>query len=267
LQGFFYVRLGAMPKLSAVIITFNEEPNIARCLQSLTTVVDEIVVVDSGSTDRTELLCKQFNAKFIVHPFAGHIQQKNFALSQASNDWVLCLDADEELSSVLADSIHKVMENNPQTGYTMNRLNNYCGAWIRHGSWYPDRKLRLFNRQEVQWTGVNPHDKAEPVEPKKIFHLKGDLLHYSYKSIQEHINRVDFFSTIAAKAYFEQGKKCRWHHLIIRPAHAFVRDFILRLGFLDGYKGWVIARFASYYTYLKYVKLKDYQRRGTNELS
>jgi glycosyltransferase involved in cell wall biosynthesis len=267
MQGFFYVRLDTMPKISAVIITFNEEQNIARCMQSLVHVVDEIVVIDSGSTDQTVPICLKFNAKVVVHAFEGHIEQKNYALTQASNDWVLSLDADEALSPILAESIKSVMQANPQTGYTMNRLNNYCGAWIKHGSWYPDRKLRLFNRKEVRWTGVNPHDKAEPFEQKNIFHLKGDLLHYSYKSVQEHINRVDFFSTIAAKAYFSQGKKCRWHHLLIRPAHAFVRDYILRMGFLDGYNGWVIARFASYYTYLKYVKLKDYQRRASNELS
>jgi glycosyltransferase involved in cell wall biosynthesis len=203
--------------------------------------------------------------RFIVHPFEGHIQQKNFALSQASHDWVLSLDADEALSDKLADSIKRVLNNHPQTGYTMNRLNNYCGSWIRHGTWYPDRKLRLFDRNKVKWSGVNPHDKALPIDGSKTFHLQGDLLHYSYKSIHEHIKRVDFFSTIAARAYFDKGKICKWHHLIFRPAHAFVRDYFLRLGFLDGYNGWVIARFASYYTYLKYVKLKDYQRRNGYE--
>lgn len=256
-----------MPKLSAVIITYNEQENIRRCLESLKNTVDEIVVVDSGSSDNTEEICREFGARFIVHSFQGHIEQKNYALDQASGNWVLSLDADEALSPRLAESIRNAMAGNPQTGFTMNRLNNYCGSWIRHGTWYPDRKLRLFDKSKVRWTGVNPHDKAEPLQSEKVFHLKGDLLHYSYKTIEEHIKRVDFFSTIAAKAYFDKGKRCRNHHLLIRPAHAFIRDFVLRLGFLDGYKGWVIARMASYYTFLKYIKLRDYQRTGSYEKS
>ena len=244
-----------MRKLSAVIITFNEERNIGRCLESLHGVADEIVVVDSFSTDKTQEIVTKHNALFIQHTFQGHIQQKNFALSQASNDFVISLDADEALSDTLKMNILKVKEENAADGYSMNRLSNYCGHWIRHGSWYPDKKLRLFDRSKVQWAGVNPHDKAEANDGSVIKHLEGDLLHYTYYTIEEHVRKLDYFSSIAAKAYFEKNKKAGWFDLIIRPGFAFFRDFILRAGFLDGYYGWVIARFTAHYTMQKYVKL------------
>lgn len=244
-----------MRKLSAVIITFNEERNISRCLESLHDIVDEIIIIDSFSTDKTQEIASTFNAIFIRHTFQGHIQQKNFALSQASNDFVISLDADEALSDTLKKNILKVKEEEDADGYSMNRLSNYCGHWIRHGSWYPDKKLRIFNRTKVQWAGVNPHDKAEAIDGTVIKHLEGDLLHYTYYTIEEHVRKLDYFSSIAAKAYFEKSKTAGWFDLLIRPWFAFFRDFILRAGFLDGYYGWVIARFTAHYTMQKYVKL------------
>ena len=251
-----FVGLSGMQKLSAVIITFNEERNIARCLESLQGVVDEIIIVDSFSTDTTQEIARTYNAVFIQHAFEGHIQQKNFALSQASNDFVISLDADEALSETLRNSILKVKKGQIADGYSMNRLSNYCGHWIRHGSWYPDKKLRLFDRRKVQWAGFNPHDKAEAIEGSVLNHLDGDILHYTYYTIEEHVRKLDYFSTIAAKAYFERNKKAGWFDLYIRPGFAFFRDFILRAGFLDGYYGWVIARFTAHYTMQKYVKLR-----------
>ena len=245
-----------MRKLSAVIITFNEERNIGRCLESLQGIVDEIIIVDSFSTDKTQEIASSFNAVFIQHAFKGHIQQKNFALSQASNDFVISLDADEALSDPLKTSILQVKEQHTADGYSMNRLSNYCGHWIRHGSWYPDKKLRLFDRTKVQWAGVNPHDKAEALEGTVLKHLSGDLLHFTYYTIEEHVRKLDYFSSIAANAYFEKNKKAGLFNLIIRPGFAFFRDFILRAGFLDGYYGWVIARFTAHYTMQKYVKLR-----------
>ena len=245
-----------MQKLSAVIITFNEERNIARCLESLRGVADEIVVVDSFSTDKTQEIVAKYNATFFQHAFEGHIQQKNFALSQASNDLVISLDADEALSEKLRNNILKVKRDQIADGYSMNRLSNYCGHWIRHGSWYPDKKLRLFNRTKVQWAGINPHDKAEAIEGSVINHLNGDILHYTYYTIEEHVKKLDYFSSIAANAYLKKNKKAGWFDLAIRPGFAFFRDFILRAGFLDGYYGWVIARFTAHYTMQKYVKLR-----------
>lgn len=246
-----------MTSLSAVIITFNEERNIGRCLKSLEGLVQEIVVVDSGSTDKTRQLCESAGAKFIVNSFQGHIEQKNFALDQASNIWVLSLDADEEVSPRLKESIQTTMAQNPELGYSMNRLSNYCGKWIHHGSWYPDTKLRLFDRTKVRWAGTNPHDKAMPLEAGKTGHLKGDLHHYSYYTIDEHLKKLDYFSTIAAKAYYEKGRRSSSWNILINPAFAFIRDYIFRAGFLDGYYGFLIAKFTAQYTFQKYVKLRD----------
>lgn len=252
----FLVRLNTMHKISAVIITFNEERNISRCLDSLQGIVDEIVVVDSYSTDRTQELVENSGARFIQNTFEGHIEQKNYALSQASHDWVLSLDADEALSDQLKDAIRQVKTSINHDGYTMNRLSNYCGHWIRHGSWYPDTKLRLFDRTKIRWTGVNPHDKASPITTATVSHLKGDLLHFTYYTIEEHVRKLDYFSSIAAKAYFQKKKPAHLWDLWVRPGFAFFRDFILRGGFLDGYYGWVIARFTAHYTFQKYVKLR-----------
>ena len=245
-----------MHKLSAVIITFNEERNIARCLDSLQSVADEIIIVDSFSTDKTQEIASKYNAVFIQHAFEGHIQQKNYALSCASFNFVISLDADEALSETLRNNILKVKMGQIADGYSMNRLSNYCGHWIRHGSWYPDKKLRLFNRTKVQWAGINPHDKAEAIEGSVVNHLDGDILHYTYYTIEEHVKKLDYFSSIAAKAYFEKNKHAGWFDLSIRPGFAFFRDFILRAGFLDGYYGWVIAKFTAQYTLQKYVKLR-----------
>lgn len=254
-----------MIPFSAVIITFNEERNIERCLDSLKDIAAEIIVVDSGSTDQTRSICERHGVTFLVHPFEGHIQQKNFALDQASNRWVLSLDADEALSQELKSSIRQIMSGKPAVGYSMNRLSNYCGTWIHHGSWYPDRKLRLFDKTKVRWTGVNPHDKAEPVNQEPTSHLKGDILHYTYYAVDEHIRKLDYFSGIAAKAYFEKGRHASWFDLHIRPGFAFFRDYILRAGFLDGYSGWLIAKFTAHYTLQKYAKLKELKLRHRHD--
>jgi len=246
--------------LSVVIITFNEAKNIARCLHSVQDLADEIVVVDSFSSDQTEAICRTFpQVRFIQHPFEGHIQQKNFALDQASHTWVLSLDADEALSPELHSSIQHVLEAPDADAYRFNRLSNYCGSWIRHGSWYPDTKLRLFNRHKVRWQGINPHDKAMLTENGLVRHIKGDLLHYTYYTIQEHIVKLDYFSTLAAQAYFQRQRKATTFHIVVNPIFAFVRDYVFRQGFLDGYYGYVIARLTAFYTFQKYIKLRALQ--------
>jgi len=174
-----------MIKLSAVIITFNEERNIGRCLESLRGVVDDIVVVDSFSTDKTEAICLEHGARFVKHAFAGHIEQKNWAITQALYPHVLSLDADEALSDVLKQSILNAKANFNKQGYYMNRLTNYCGQWIRHSDWYPDRKLRLWDARKGSWGGTNPHDKYSLLAgDKESDWLKGDLLHYSYYTVE-----------------------------------------------------------------------------------
>lgn len=246
-----------MIKLSVVIITFNEERNIGRCLDSVMDIADDIVVVDSYSKDGTESICKQKGVRFISHVFEGHIQQKNWAITQAEYPTVLSLDADEALDDRLKASILSTKANWKADGYTMNRLTNYCGKWIRHTGWYPDQKLRLWNTQKGEWTGVNPHDRYEMDDGSNICHLKGDILHYSYYSIAEHIKQVDFFTEIAAKASFEQGKRSSLFKVVFSPIFKFIRDYVFKLGFLDGYYGFVISAISSQATFIKYVKLKQ----------
>ncbi len=243
-------------KISAVIITFNEARNITRCIDSLDGVVDEVVVVDSFSTDKTREICESMGAKFVCHEFEGHIQQKNWAITQASYAYVLSLDADEALSEELKESILAVKENWQADGYSFNRLNNYCGKWIKHGGWYPDRKLRLWDKSKGQWGGRNPHDTFIMKPKTQTKHLKGDLLHYSYYTIEEHRIQANKFARIGAKSYWEHGKKAPLYKVIFSPVVRFVSSYFIQLGFLDGYYGWVIAVISYRETKLKYKLLR-----------
>jgi glycosyltransferase involved in cell wall biosynthesis len=246
-----------MISLSAVIITFNEEKNIARCIDSLTGIADDIVVVDSFSTDRTEAICKSKGVRFVQHTFEGHIQQKNWAITQAKFPHVLSLDADEALDESLKKSILDVKKDWKKHGYYMNRLTNYCGKWIKHCGWYPDKKLRLWDSTKGNWTGINPHDKYElHAGDANTGHLEGDILHYSFYTIEQHLRQVDYFTTISSKALFEKGKKANTLHLLINPAVKFFRDYFFKLGFLDGYYGFIVCKISAKATYLKYAKLK-----------
>ncbi len=255
-----------MIKLSVVIITFNEEKNIERCLLSVKEIADEIVVLDSFSKDRTEEICKKYNVKFFQHAFDGHIQQKNRAITYASNEYVLSLDADEALDETLKISISDIKKNFVNGGYYMNRLTNYCGHWVKHCGWYPDTKLRIWGRSKGHWTGINPHDKYELFSgDKNAGHLKGDILHYSYYSIEDHYKQVEYFTTISAKAYFEKGKKAPLFKLIINPIAKFIDHYLLKLGFLDGNAGYLISKISAYATYLKYKKLRDLYHQKTSK--
>lgn len=253
-------------KLSVVIIAYNEEHNIGRCIQSVQGLADEVLVVDSFSADRTVAICQELGARVVQHAFTGHIEQKNYALSKATFDWVLSLDADEALSNTLKQSIQNIKSTleNGVGGYTMNRLTNYCGHWVRHCGWYPDTKLRLFNRTLGEWGGVNPHDKFELYDKKALpYLLKGDILHYSYYTRSDHYRQVEYFTTIAAKAHYARGKRARVINLLVNPAVKFLRDFVLKLGFLDGSTGFTISRISAYATYLKYKKILALQRHAT----
>lgn len=242
-------------KLSVIIITFNEEKNIERCLASVKDIADEIVVVDSFSTDQTKEICLKYNVKFIEHQFDGHIEQKNWAITQASSPYILSLDADEALTAELTKEIQQIKNNWQFDGYTFNRLTNYCGKWIKHCGWYPDVKLRLFDCKKGSWKGTNPHDRYE-VDTKNTKHINHDILHYSYYSISDHIKQVNYFTDIAAKAAFVEGKKSSLFKITINPIIKFLRDYFFKLGFLDGYYGFIISVISSHATFLKYVKLK-----------
>ncbi|MCF8366644.1 MAG: glycosyltransferase family 2 protein [Bacteroidales bacterium] len=254
-----------MPKLSVVIITFNEERNIARCLSSVKDVADDIVVVDSFSTDNTKSICESYGARVIEHAFEGHISQKNFAIWQAKYPHQLSLDADEALTDELKKEILKVKENWITDGYRMNRLANYCGKWIRHSGWYPDPKLRLYDSRKGNWGGLDPHDKFEMFPGSKVEFLKGDILHYTYYTIEEHVAQSNKFSSIAAKALIEKGKPVYFIQIITNPVAKFIRNYILRLGFLDGFYGFIICQGAAHETFLKYVKALQFKKSGSKK--
>ncbi len=245
-----------MPKISGVIIAFNEEKNIERCINSLRKVCDEIIVVDSYSTDRTEEICRSLNVRFFQNPFGGYREQKNYALQFASFDYVLSLDADEALSVELEESILKVKDNLKFDGYYVKRLNNYCGQWIYHSNWYPDWKLRLFKKDKGHWGGINPHDRFELTKKSTSSHLQGDLLHWVLSTYEEHIAKTNNFSTIAAREYYKLGKKSSYLKIILNPSWRFVKAYFLKLGFLDGFNGFVICSLSAHTSFLKYMKLK-----------
>lgn len=250
-------------KISATIITFNEERNIRRCLESLVPVADEIVVVDSFSKDNTENICKEFGVRFIQNTFGGHIEQKNFAIDQASHPWILSLDADEALDSALTQSILELKKTNPShKGYRFNRLTNYCGTWIRHSGWYPDTKVRLVLKSEARWMGVNPHDRLEVIDGSSTGFLVGDLLHYSYYTQEDHLKQIEFFSGIASKELFKKNKKVSWPMIILKVIVQYIKNLIIKVGFLDGRAGFTIARLSAYATYRKYYKLMMLHREN-----
>ncbi len=252
--------------LSVVIITFNEERNISRCIKSVKEIADDIVIVDSFSTDKTKDICLQLNVRFIENKFSGHIEQKNFAITQAKYPYILSLDADEALDETLKSEIAFAKNNWQYDGYKMNRLTNYCGKWIRHCGWYPDTKLRLWDSRKGKWKGINPHDKYELNENSNIKHLKGNILHYSYYTIEEHYKQLDYFSNISANAMFEIGKKSNLFLLLIKPIAKFIKAYFIKMGFLDGKYGFIISKLMSYETYLKYKRLLELQRSFNNSL-
>ena len=245
-----------MPHLSAVIITFNEQDHISRCLESLHGIADEILVVDSYSTDSTEEICRKFNVRFVQHAFEGYFEQKNYALSLASFPIVLSLDGDEALSDELKKSLLEVKNNWKCDGYHFNRSNNYCGKWLRFSRWYPDRQLRFFDKGKGRWTGPNPHDKVKLERGTRIKWLKGDLLHWNYASYEDHIDKINRFSTIAALEYFRAGKRAGLLTATIHTAWSFFRSYFLNAGFLDGYSGYICCSITAYASFLKYAKLR-----------
>lgn len=245
--------------LSVCIITKDEEANLPDCLDSVKWA-DEVVVVDSRSGDRTREIAAAAGARVLERDFAGHIEQKNFAVDQAKNDWVLCVDADERLTPALADSVRKALEDPaPAEGYELSRLTFHLGRPIRHGGWYPDRKVRLFDRRKARWGGRNPHDHV--TVQGRVGRLEGDLLHYSYRSISAHLRQIDFFTDIAAKEKRARGERSSVGRIALRPAWKFLRMFFLKAGFLDGVPGFIVAASGAYYVFLKYAKLREIEYR------
>jgi glycosyltransferase involved in cell wall biosynthesis len=245
-----------MVKLSVVIITFNEEKNIGRCLESVRNIADDVVVVDSFSSDNTKAICEKHHARFVEHRFEGHIEQKNWALKQANYPNILSLDADEAVSSEMEKAIIKIKSNWTHDGYFFNRLTRYCNKWIKHCGWYPDRKLRLWDSRKGRWTGVNPHDKFMMDGDARVTRAPGDILHYSFYSIEDHMNQVNKFSTIKAEHAFRRGERASCFKILIKPVFKFFRGYVLKFGMLDGFYGFVVCINSAHAEFLRYVKLK-----------
>jgi glycosyltransferase involved in cell wall biosynthesis len=249
-----------MEVLSVVIITYNEEHNIGRCIDSVKEVADEVVVLDSFSTDATVQVAEAKGAYVYRQKFAGYIAQKNKALEFAEHNYVLCLDADEALDDELRASILKAKKGFVFKAYKMNRCANYCGKFIRHGSWYPETKVRLFDKRFLSWGGFDPHDKVIVPPTIAVCPLKGDILHYICNSVGQHIKRSDNFSTVAARSLHKAGKKTNWLKIMASPTWSFLHAYILRAGFLNGYHGLMIAFHQARYHFLKYAKLYKLQK-------
>lgn len=244
-----------MKKISTVIITKNEAANIARCIRSVLKFSDEIIVVDDYSNDQTKAICKEYNVIFVSHKFIDFAHQKNKALSRASFPFIFSIDADEEVSSDLNKSILKAKVSGKSDFYTLNRCTNYLGKWIRYSGWYPDKKIRLWRKDKAKWVGV-VHEVLTP-KPKNAVQLSGDLLHHSYPSLRWHIEKINHYTDIAAKQMFENGKHVSSFKIILSMNFEFFKKFLIQLGFLDGYHGFLLALMSAYYTLVKYAKLRN----------
>jgi len=256
-----------MQPLSVVIITFNEEQNIARCIESVKLLADEIIVLDSYSTDATADVARELGASVYREKFRGYIGQKNLAMQFASHDYILSLDADEALDPKLAASILREKATFEYRAYKMNRCTNFCGKYIRHGLWYPDTKIRLFDRRIGKWGGLNPHDKIQLKEGFPVRKLEGDILHYSFNTVDDHVWQNNRLSSIAAASMYHSGKKSSWFKILVRPAWAFMNGYFLRRGFLDGKDGFIIAINTAHQVFLKYTKLYRLQNGKSRKIA
>ncbi len=245
-----------MNLISVVIITFNEEKNIERCLLSVKDIADEIIVLDSFSTDETSTICFQHKVCFVQREWEGYSASKNYANALANNDWILSLDADEALSEELIKTILELKQKGIQTS-SFNRLTNYCGTWIKHSGWYPDVKIRLFNKNTTKWRGTL-HEELEFSKKELVKHFDADILHYSYYNLQDHLSQIDKYSSLAAKDLYNRGKLPPAFKMYLNAWAKFVSHYIIHAGFLDGWAGFTIARYSAYATFLKYKKARQF---------
>lgn len=241
-------------KISATIITYNEERNLPRAIESLRSA-DEIIVVDSGSSDRTVEIAQNLGARVVEAGWPGYANQKNFAADQAQHDWILSLDADESLSEALEAEIWRLKKSGPDCdAYTMPRLAQYLGRWIRHSGWYPDRKVRLYDRRKAKWVGDFVHESVKV--NGKLGHFDSNLLHFTCDSLSEHMKTMNRYTTLAAEQLIASKTKVTWGRLIFEPPWTFFKTYFVCLGFLDGVEGLAIANMAALYNFLKYAKAR-----------
>jgi glycosyltransferase involved in cell wall biosynthesis len=240
------------PPISACIITLNEADRIEACLDSLA-FCDELVVVDSGSTDRTCELARDKGARVLTRAFDGYRAQKDYAVQSAQHDWVLCLDADECVTPQLRAAIDAA-DFGSAAGFRFARATEYFGAFLRHGNAYPDRVLRLFDRRRGGWRGdreIHEHVSIDGV----LETLAGDLEHYAYRSLTDQLNRLQRYARMMAEHMHAQGRRARWWNLLVNPGWRFVRGYVLRTGFLDGWRGLVYAWVEANYVRQKFMML------------
>jgi glycosyltransferase involved in cell wall biosynthesis len=252
------------PTVSAIVVCFNEERNIGACLDSLRWC-DEIVVVDSFSTDRTVEICRQYTERILQRNWTGYRDQKAFAHSQATKDWVLLVDSDERVTPELRDEINRTLSSDPgaYAGFSVPRLMFYLGRWWRRGGWYPDYDVRLFRRDRATWGGTDPHEKI--LVDGKVRRLRHPLQHYSYRSIEDHIQRINHFTSISAREVWKEGKRFHRSDALFRPAIRFFRSYVLKRGFLEGFAGFHVALTAAVYVFLKYAKLWELELEGKDD--
>jgi glycosyltransferase involved in cell wall biosynthesis len=247
--------------LSVVIITFNEEGNIGRCLASVASVADEIVVLDAGSSDATRSISRAYGARVYQQRFRGYGEQKNAAVAMAAYDHILSLDADEALTAELARSVRTAKERWAGDAFSFNRMSCFCGKWVRHGEWYPDRVVRLFDRRKARWSG-GLHERLQFESRPRITFLKGRLLHYSYRSVFHYLRKTQLYSGMAAAPLAEKGLRPGPYHFYFKPLYRFFRCYVLKRGFLDGRTGYVIARLTAGRLFLQFVKVKRLQQQN-----
>jgi glycosyltransferase involved in cell wall biosynthesis len=252
------------PTVSAIVVCFNEERNIGACLDSLRWC-DEIVVVDSFSTDRTVEICRQYTERVVQRKWAGYRDQKAFAHSLATKEWVLLVDSDERVSPELRDEIKESLAsyNGACAGFSVPRLLFYLGRWWWRGGWYPDADVRLFRRDRATWGGNDPHEKI--LVDGKVRRLRNPLYHFSYRDIEDHIQRINRFTSILSQELSNEKKRWRLSDALLRPAFRFFRSYVLQRGFLEGFAGFYVALTSAVYVFLKYAKLWELELKGKDD--
>jgi glycosyltransferase involved in cell wall biosynthesis len=254
-------------KITATIIAFNEEANIRAACESVSWA-NEILVVDSESTDRTREIAEECGARVITRPWPGFAQQKQFAAEAASHDWIFSLDADERVSEELRHSIEDLLYTNEERladGYMVSRRSFYMGRWIRGGGWYPNHQLRLYKKARGEWKGAYIHESVKLVEGARVETLRGDLLHYSIRDAEHHNRMIgERYAPLAARQMFEAGRRTSPMKIATSGTAAFIRSFILKGGWRDGLAGYAIARFAAHNAYLKHLLLWEMQNEKTS---
>jgi len=247
--------------ISAVVITYNEERRLEGALKSLAGVVSEIVVVDCHSTDDTVKIARKYTDRVFERAWTNFADQKNFGNSKAQHSWILSLDADERISPELRKELVDLREVEPSVvAFSIPRQVYYLGRWIRHSGWYPDRKLRLFRKDRARWEGEYVHESL--AVDGRVARLRGAIHHFTYRNIHEHLARINTFSDLGAQKLYARNQKARWYHLFFWPFFRFLRAYVWKRGFLDGFAGLVISVLTGYAVFVRYAKLKEIWKKG-----